>query len=160
MLALNISTSLRGELDGRPSDVRSCAERWWAISDSTLAGYADQIMAVGGNVVAGVFNVRGWRRDPAAGDKVVFDLVEASEWQWLVGQDSPVTWRKSQANPVRKVGTVITSELRARQPHHAGASRGWSLDVDPDGKTATVHAPGPVMVTDIGNSHARLAVAA
>ena len=160
MLALNISASLRGELDGRPTDVRSCTECWWAIADSTLAGYADQILAVGGNAVAGVFNVRGWRRDPAADNKVVFDLVEAPEWQWLIGQDSPVTWRKSQANPVRKVGTVITSELRARQPHHSGADHGWSLDVDPDGKTATIHGPGRIMVTGIGSSHACLAVAA
>jgi hypothetical protein len=67
------------------------------------------------------------RRDPAEGNKVVFDLADAPEWQWLIGQDSPVRWRKAQANPVRKVGAAITQELRSRRPHHADAGQGWSL---------------------------------
>src|SRR4051812_38781911 len=129
MLALNITTSLRGDLDERSRDVQSCAEKWWVVSDSTLNGYADQILAVADNTVAGVFDVRGWRRDPEAGDKVVFDLAPAADWQGLVGQDSPITWQRGQANPVRKVGTLQTSELRATRPHHLDVGHGWSLDV-------------------------------
>ena len=158
MLALNITKSLRGELDGRPRDVRSCAERWWQISDSTLDGYADLILAVANNVIAGVFEVRGWRRDPDADDKVVFDLADAPGWQWLTGQDSPrpVTWRKSQANPVRRVPGVIADELRARRPHHVDAGHGWSLDVDPNGNAAVVRGPGRIVVTALGDGAARL----
>jgi hypothetical protein len=158
MLALNITNSLRGELDGRPRDVRSCAERWWEIPDSTLDGYADLILAVVSNVIAGVFKVRGWQRDPQAGNKVVFDLADAPEWQWAIGQDSPrpVTWRKSQANPVRKVGGIIADELRASRPHHIDAGHGWSLDVDPDGTAAVVRGPGRIVVTALGDGSAHL----
>ena len=157
MLALNITTSLRGDLDDRPRDVQACAERWWAIADGTLNGYADQVLAVANNIIVGVFDVRGWHRDPATNGKVVFDLAPADEWQWLVGQDSPVTWYKGQANPVRKLGTVITTALRARRPHHIDAGHGWSLDVDPDGRTATVRGPGRIVVTAVDATITRLA---
>jgi hypothetical protein len=158
MLALNITNSLRGEPGGRPRDMRSCAERWWEIPDSALDGYADLLLAVAGNVIAGVFEVRGWRRDTGAGNKVVFDLADAPAWQWLVGQESPrpITWRKSQVNPVRKVGGVITDELRARRPHHIDAGHGWSLDVDPNGNAAVVRGPGCMVVTALGDGAARL----
>ena len=55
------------------------------ISDSTPDGYSDLIVAVTGNVIAGVFEVRGWRRGPHAGNKVVFDLADAPGWQWPLG---------------------------------------------------------------------------
>ena len=158
MLALNITTSLNGKLDDRPRDVQSCAQRWWAVADGTLGGYADQVLAVANNVIVGVFDVRGWQRDPDADNKVVFDLAPAVEWQWLVGQDSPVTWHRGQANPVRKLGTLMTGELRRRRPHHIGAGHGWSLDVDPDGRGATVRGPGHIVVTAVDNSDVRLAV--
>jgi hypothetical protein len=158
MLALNITNILRGEPGGRPRDMRSCAERWWEIPDSALDGYADLILAVASNVIAGVFEVRGWRRDTGAGNKVVFDLADAPAWQWLVGQESPrpITWRKSQVNPVRKVGGVIADELRARRPHHIDAGHGWSLDVDPNGNAAVVRGPGCMVVTALGDGAARL----
>ena len=164
MLAFNITRSLHGRLDGRPRDVRSCTECWWDIADATLTGYADLALPVADNVIAGVFEVRGWRRDPQVvgkvpGGKVVFDLAEAPDWQWLIGQDSPVTWRKSQANGVRKVGAAIVSELRSRRPHHSDAGNGWSLDVDPDGSAATVRGPGRLAVTGVQDSCARLALA-
>jgi hypothetical protein len=158
MLALNITTSLRGELDDRPRDVRSCTAYWWNISNATLSGYADVILAVASNVIAGVFRVRDWKRDLQVDDKVVFDLVDAPEWQWLLGQDSPVTWHKSQANPVRKVGTLIVGELQSRRPHHAAAGHGWSLDVDPGGNAATVHAPGLIAVTAVDSTIVRMAI--
>ncbi len=125
---------------------------------------ADLALPVADNVIAGVFEVRGWRRDPQVvgkvpGGKVVFDLAEAPDWQWLIGQDSPVTWRKSEANPVRKVGTAIVSELRSRRPHHSDAGNGWSLDVDPDGTAATVRGPGCLAVTGVQDGCARLALA-
>ncbi|MET7394279.1 hypothetical protein ABZS66_12375 [Dactylosporangium sp. NPDC005572] len=160
MLALNITTSLRGRLDDRARDVPSCTEKWWAIADSTLNGYADQILAVANGIIVGVFDVRGWRRDPNANSKVVFGLAPAGEWQWLVGQPSPVTWHKAQANPVRKLGTLMVGELRARRPHHSDAGHGWSLDVDADGQAATVRGPGRIMVTAIEHGTARLATSA
>lgn len=164
MLAFNITRSLHGRLDGRPRDVRSCTECWWDITDSTLDGYADLALPVADNVIAGVFGVRGWRRDPnvvgkVPGGKVIFDLVPAPDWQWLVGQDSPVTWHKSQANPWRKVGTAIVAELRARRPRHDDAGHGWSLDVEPDGTAATVRGPGRLAVTSLQDGSARLALA-
>lgn len=163
MLALNITDSLHGRLDSRPRDVRSCTECWWDIADATLTGYADLVVAVADNVITGIFEIRGWQRDPQVvgkvpGGKVVFDLAEAADWQWLIGQDSPVTWRKSQANPVRKVGGLIASELRSRCPHHIGAGHGWSLDVDPDGNGATVRGPADFAVTAIRDASARLAL--
>jgi len=158
MLALNITTSLRGALDDRPRDVRECTAYWWNIADTTLSGYADVILAVASNVIAGVFSVRGWRRDPQEDNKVVFELVDAPEWQWLIGHDSPVTWHKAQANPVRKVGALIVGDLQSRRPHHAAAGHGWSLDVDPGGNAATVHAPGPIAVTAVDSAIARMAI--
>lgn len=155
MLAFNITISLRGGLD-----VRACAERWWAIADATLSGYADIVLAVSAGTIAGVFEVRGWQRDPQNGGKVVFDLAEAAEWQWLTGQDSPVAWHKGQANPVRKIGTQIVSELRARRPHHIDAGHGWTLDVDPGGAGATVRGPGRIVVTAMDSTSARVAIAA
>jgi hypothetical protein len=160
MLAVNITASMRGKLDARDgSDIRACAEKWWAISNTTLDGYADELMAVAGNEVAGMFTIKDWRRDPTAGDKVIFDLASAPEWQWLVGQPSPVTWTKAQANPVRKVPRVITESLNNGRPHHIDAGHGWSLDVEADGRSATVRAPGPaVAITSISNGTATIAL--
>jgi hypothetical protein len=163
MLALNITRSLHGKLDGRPRNVRSCTEYWWDITDATLTGYADVVLPVDSNVIAGAFEVRRWRRDPqfvgkVPGGKVVFTLAEAPDWQWLIGQPSPVTWSKSQANPVRKVGAALVSELRSRRPHHIDAEHGWSLDVEPGGTAATVRGPGDLTVTAMRDGAARLAL--
>ncbi len=158
MIALNITRSLRGELEGHHGGVRACAERWWGIADSTLDGYADLVLAVAENVIAGVFEVRGWRRDADVDGKVVFDLAEAAGWQHLTGQDSPITWRKSQANPVRKVRGVIRDQLRAGLPTHEDAGHGWSLDVDPSGTSVTVRGPGAVVVTALHGRAAGLAL--
>jgi hypothetical protein len=159
MLALNITTSLRGLLDDRPRDVQACAERWWAVSETTRRDYADDVLAVADNIIVGVFAVRGWVRDPANGDKVVFQLAPAARWQFLIGRDSPVTWIRGQANPVRKLGTVLITELRRGEPQHIEVAHGWSLDVGPDGKSATVRGPGTIVITDLQNASARLAVA-
>lgn len=158
MLAVNITASLSGRLDDRPRDVSACAEGWWVISDSTLRDYADHVLAVAENVIAGVYRVQRWER--AANGKVVFNLAPAPEWQWLVGQDSPVTWRRGQANPVRKVGGVLVDQLRSGQPHHVDAGHGWVLEVAPDGRTATVRGPGVLSVTAIHNGVVTAAVAA
>lgn len=160
MLAVNITASMNGKLDGRDgSDIRACAEKWWAISDTTLDGYADELMAVAGNEVAGVFTIKDWQRDPAAGDKVVFDLLPAPEWQWLVGQPSLVTWTRAQANPVRKVGRLIAESLNNGRPHHIDAGHGWSLDVEADGRSATVRAPSlAVAITSISSGTATIAL--
>jgi hypothetical protein len=73
---------MRGQ--GNPSArARNAGGRF---ADGTLSGYADLVLAVASNSIAGVFEVRGWRRDPQARGKVVFDLAEASEWRWLIGQ--------------------------------------------------------------------------
>jgi hypothetical protein len=44
---------------------------------------------------------------------------------------------------VRKLGTVHTNALRTNQPIHQDAGQAWSLDVAPDGATATVRGPAP-----------------
>ena len=108
-----------GRLDDRPRTVESCTEGWWVISDTTLRDYADQILAVADNVIVGVFDVQQYRR--ADNGKVVFQLAHAPAWQWLIGQPSPITWSRGQANPVRKVGTAIIAALRAGQPQHIEA---------------------------------------
>jgi hypothetical protein len=147
MLAVNISASMSGRLDDRPPTVESCTEGWWVISDTTLRDYADQIVAVANNVIVGVFDVQQYRR--AANGKVVFQLAHAPDWQWLIGQPSPITWTRGQANPVRKVGTAIIAALRAGQPRHIEAGHGWTLEVAPDGRTATVRGPGALAVTAV-----------
>ncbi|MDT7784377.1 MAG: hypothetical protein QOF58_2796 [Pseudonocardiales bacterium] len=158
MLAVNITTSLHNQDEDRAGDVRACAEKWWTVSKATLT-YADELLAVANNTVAGVFTITDWSRDPDHNDKVVFQLTEAPHWQWLVGQESPVTWERGQANPVRKVGGIITNELRSRQPYRIDGSHGWALDVDPDGTTVTVHGPGPgITLTSLRDGTARLAV--
>jgi hypothetical protein len=156
MLALNITVSPRSEPGGETRDVRSRAERWWVIPDSTLRQYADVVLAVDGNIVAAAYEVRGWRRDPEAGNEVVFDLAEAPEWQWVIGQDSPVTWRRTQANPVRKVGGVLVDKLRSQRPGRDQAAHGWSLEVDPGGNAATVRGPGSIAVTALHDGSVRL----
>lgn len=159
MLAVNVTASVAGTLDGRGSDVQECARRWWVISEATLKGYGDQLLAVADNRVVGVYAIRGWSRDPNAANKVVLDLDPAGEWQWLVGQDSPVTWARGQANPVRKVEAGILSSLNDQRPVHLDAGQGWSLDVDEDGRTATVRGPSSaVIVTSVGNGAVRLAI--
>lgn len=160
MIALNITTSLRGDLDDRSQDVQVCAEKWWVISDATLNGYADQVLAVADNIIVGVFDVGGWQRDPSNSNKVVFDLQPSGEWQWVIGQESPVTWTRGQANPVRKLGTVHTTALRANRPIHLDAGQGWSLDVAPDGATATVRGPGQLIVTSLTGGQATISTAA
>jgi hypothetical protein len=151
MIAVNIGASLRGELDDRDgSNVQACAEKWWAISDATLDAYADDLMAVADNTIAGMFTIKGWSRPDGPGGKVVFELIPAMEWQWLVGTQSPVTWSRSQANPVRKVSRLIIDGLARNRPHNIDAGQGWSLDVAADGLSATVRSPGPaVAVTAI-----------
>lgn len=157
MLALNIAAALRSQPDRRPETVQACAERAWRITDSTLQGYADEILAVAGDTVAGVFTVRGWSRDADDDNLVVFDLEPAPEWQWLVDQPSPITWHRGKTDPVRKVGTVITDELRGRRAHRLDAGLGWFLDVDLDGRGATVRAPsGSVAVVEVGSGTVRL----
>src|SRR5438034_10425162 len=47
------------------------------------------------------------------------------------------------ANPVRKISRLIAESLRSDRPHHIDARPGWSLDVEADGRSATVRAPGP-----------------
>jgi hypothetical protein len=159
MLAVNITSSLGGHLDERRGDVQTCAERWWVVSDSTLNGYADELLAVASNTVAGVFTVRSWHRDPETDNKVIFELTPATGWQWLVGQDSPITWSRGQANPVRKVAGFLVSELRSRQPHQITSSHGWSLDVAPDGTSAVVRAASPnLTLTALADGLARLTI--
>ncbi|WP_433464999.1 hypothetical protein [Spirillospora sp. CA-128828] len=110
-----------------------------------LDAYADTLMAVAGNMVAGMFASKDRNRDPAVVDKVVVELAPAADWQWLVGRPSPITWSRSQANPVRKGGSVIVESLRTERPHHIDARHGWSLDVTTDGRS-----PGPnLAVTSI-----------
>lgn len=157
MLAVNITTSLNSDED-RAGDVSACAEKWWAVSDSTLNTFADELLAVADNVVVGVFGITGWSRDPD-NQKACLQLINAPHWDWLVGQESPVTWHRGQANPVRKVGGVTVSALRERQPYRIDGSHGWALDVDPDGTTVTVRGPGPgLTVTSLHNGTVRLAV--
>ena len=159
MLAVNVTASMGGRLDNRPRDVEACAEGWWVISDTTLRDYADQILAVADNTIMGVFDVKQWHRDPANDNKVVFQLAPSPQWQWLVGQPSPITWHKGQANPVRKVGGVFVTELRKRQPHHTDAGHGWALEVSPDGRTATVRGPAGLTVTAMPAGAVTLALA-
>jgi hypothetical protein len=156
MLAVNISASMAGRLDDRPRDVAACAEGWWVISDTTLRDYANQLLAVADGVIVGVFDVLQWER--AENGKVVFRLAPAASWQWLIGQDSPVSWSKGQANPVRKVGGILVDQLRARQPHRIDAGHGWTLDVAPDGLGATVRGPGGLVLTTLTGGVATLAV--
>ena len=158
MLAVNITTSLNSDED-RAGDVRLCAEKWWAVADATLKTYADELLAVANNIVVGVFGITGWGRDANHHQKVCFQLVAAPHWDWLIGQESPVTWQRGQANPVRKVGGVTVSALRDRQPYRIDGSHGWALDVDPDGTTVTVRGPGPnLAVTSLRDGTVRLAV--
>lgn len=156
MLAVNITTSLHNQDEDRAGDVRACAERWWTVSKATLTT-ADELLAVADNKVVGVFRITDWNRDPDHNDKVVFQLAEAPHWQWLVGQESPVTWARGQANPVRKIAGVTVNELRSRQPYRIDGSHGWALDVAPDGLTVTVRGPGPdITVTSLRDGTARL----
>ena len=96
--------------------------------------------------------------------EVVFDLAPAPEWQWLAEQpsavtSSAVTWTRAQANQVRKIGRLITESLHSGRPHHIDAGHGWSLDVEADGRSATVRAPGPaIAITSIGTGTARIAL--
>jgi hypothetical protein len=150
MLAVNITASMSGRLDDRPRDVAACTEGWWVVSDTTLRDYADRILAVSDGVIAGVFDVLAWER--AENGKVAFRLARAASWQWLVGQDSPITWGKGQANPVRKVGTAIIAELKAGRPAHSDAGHGWTLEVSPDGQSATMRGPGTLAVTAVHDS--------
>ena len=91
--------------------------------------------------------------------EVVFDLAPAPEWQWLAGQPRPVRWTRAQANPVRKIGRLITESLHSGRPHHIDAGHGWSLDVETDGRSAIVRAPGPaIAITSIGTGTARIAL--
>jgi hypothetical protein len=158
VLALNITPCLRDAVGDQTDEVRSCAERWWAIADGTLADYADEVLAVANNIIVAVFKVRGWRRDPDVNNSVIFDLVEAPAWQWLIGQNSPITWHGGRTNPVRKLGGIHVDVLRERRPHRIDAGHGWSLDVDPDGNTATVRGPGTIVVTAIHDNTTRLAI--
>lgn len=158
MLAVNITTSLHHD-EQRAGDVQACARSWWTVSESTLKTYADELLAVANNTVVGAFRITDWTRDPGHHDKVVFQLTEAPHWQWLVGQDSPITWDRGQANPVRKVGGVIVNGLRDRQPYRIDGSHGWALEVSPDGTTVTVRGPGPdITVTSLHDGQVRLAV--
>jgi hypothetical protein len=96
--------------------------------------------------------------------EVVFDLAPAPEWQWLAEQpsavtSSAVTWTRAQANQVRKIGRLITESLHSGRPHHIDAGHSWSLDVEADGRSATVRAPGPaIAITSIGTGTARIAL--
>lgn len=151
MLGVNISKSIDGNLDDRdPADLRALAAKWWAMSDETVRGYADTLIAIAHNVIAGVYRVTEAERDPDADNKVVFTLADAPEWQFLVGEAAPeaVTWTKGQANPVRKVPAATAAELAARRPARIEAGHGWSLEVDPDGAAATVRAPYPALLLD------------
>lgn len=128
------------------------------IADGILRDYADQVLAVAGNVIVGVFDVLRWDRDQASAE-VAFTLRPAAEWQFVIGMASPVTWHKGQANPVRKLGGVHVDLLRSRRPHTIDAGGGWFLDVAPDGMTACVRGPGPLAVTAMNGQSITIATA-
>ena len=47
------------------------------------------------------------------------------------------------ANPVRKISRLIAESPRSGRPAPHRYLHGWSLDVEADGRSATVRAPGP-----------------
>lgn len=159
MLAVNITKSVAGGLDDRdPADLRALAAKWWVLSDETATGYADTLLAIAHNTIAGVYAVRGWHRDPDAGGKVVFDLADDPGWQFLVGEPAPevATWSRGQANPVRKVDAATAAALADRRPARTTGEHGWVLEVDADGQSATVRAPGPVAISALDGQRVRL----
>ena len=159
MLALNITTPYTGTpTDMSAAAVLARARGGWRISKRMLADDANIAVAVDHNNVVGVFTIRGWQADPDAEDQVVLDLVPNPDWQWLVGQDSPTYWTRSQTRRVRRLGGLGLDELRKQWPLHTTSSD-WDLTVAADGTTATLSAPGPIMLTALNNGVLQLRLA-
>lgn len=80
--------------------------KWWTCADARIAEYGDLAVAVEGNVVADVFLIAGHHRDPAADNKVVFDLTPtpaghvARAW---IGRAAPVPWEPGQRQPFKYI---------------------------------------------------------
>lgn len=128
---------------------REAASKWWRISERLLKLEGDLLLAVANNIMVGVFDIVAWSRDDENDGKVVFDLLPSSRWGHLVGQPSPVTWGRHQANPVRKVNASTVLELASRRTAASSDdTSGWSLEVSEDGRQATVRAPATNIVLE------------
>lgn len=155
MLAVNVTKLLRETPDGPDAALRVCSETTWPISHSALERSGDELMAVDGDRIAGVFTVRDAVRDERT-NEVRLVLEPAPHWEWVIGQQAPVNMRPK---TVRVVAAVFVDQLRERQPSLADAKQGWRLQVAPDGRSATVYGPGVrLVVTGLGAGAAELAL--
>lgn len=109
-------------------EIRDAAASAWAnVSDSAMDQYGDYVLAVRDNVVTGVFSLRNWERLDDGRVEFTLDAAPA-ELDGLVGGDSPLRWKRGQANPVmyletpdrmEDLTTASPSDSPTRRPAHA-----------------------------------------
>lgn len=142
MILVNVRRT--GGVAATSDQLRSAAAGDWAnISDASLERFADYLAAVRQNVVVGVWAIDGHARIDDG--RVRFELVDCPPFQHMIGEPSPTTWKRGQANPVKLIDTATMAPEAAEvelTPH--GNRRvtldGWSLVVYEDGR-ARLQAP-------------------
>jgi hypothetical protein len=102
VIVVNIRRS--GDAASTVEQVRDAAAGDWVVSSDTLDIYGDVLLAVRSGRVRGAFDVMGW--SAADGGRIRFDLRESDQYSWLVGEESPVKWKKGQSNPVMYLDTA------------------------------------------------------
>jgi hypothetical protein len=162
VLAINLTSYLRPPDDDLPAPpleklpapaaVVAALDRPWRIGKSVVKQYGDLVVAEADKIVVGVYRVAAAHRDDTDPRLVTFEVKPAPHWEWLIGQPSPST-RRWGKDPVQKL-----PKIHAPRPPAAAEGHGWSLQVDPDGLSAVIHAPGgAVVVTALDRNTVHLA---
>jgi hypothetical protein len=108
-----VNINRKGQTASRPDQVKAAAEGDWVAADDTLDQYGDVLVAVRRNRVLGAYDILSWERTQHG--KARFELRESEAFASLVGEESPVRWRRGQANPVAYIDTGTVDPAAATQ---------------------------------------------
>lgn len=101
MILVNVRKS--AESAATPEQIMTAAAGDWAVAESALEAYGDVLLAVRRNVVLGAFDITNW--EEVEGGRYRFDLEPSEVYAALVGQASPLLWKRGQVNPVAYLAT-------------------------------------------------------
>ncbi|MEU2201675.1 hypothetical protein [Isoptericola sp. NPDC019482] len=143
MILVNINRS--GAKAVTPEQIKDVARGAWVLSESSEKEYADVLVAVRKNTVVGAWDIAKTKREDDG--RATFVLKKkSSEFEDLIGQESPVVWTQGQANPVKLVETTTMQQKSSaveltREGNRRVQLDGWTLIVYPDDR-ARISPPG------------------
>ena len=117
MILVNVRRSARDAVT--PEQLRDAARGDWAnLTDESIDEYGDLLLAVKHNKVVGAWSIASAER--LDDDRIRFELRDDPELEVWVGADSPVQWKRGQANPV---ALIDTDDADSRRPSTSSSRR-------------------------------------